>query len=165
MAPRLTLSLPTLFAVRGWPGALALQLVSSSSSRIGGPSSTTSRSRSYLPPCLVARAGRKHLPVGTLKSQARRNVTKVPTLGPRKSVRSTDPVGGMIGALVVNLTCEVRRVAKLPSEPRGRPIKSDRLNMWTVSHSNTRTSHSNTLTQDTLGQGVSALKNSCEKAL
>ena len=91
---------------------------------------TTSRSRSYLPPCLVARAGRKHLPVVTLKSQARRNVTKVPTFGPRKSVRSTGPVGGMIGALVVNLTCEVRRVAKLPSEPRGDAYR--RLNMWTV---------------------------------
>ena len=116
-------------------------------------------------PCLVARAGRKHLPVVTLKSQARRNVTKVPTSGPRKSLRSTSPVGGMMGALVVNLTCDVRRVAKLPSEPRGRPIKSDGLNMWTVSHSNTRTSHSNTRTQDTLGQGVSALKDSCEKAL
>ena len=65
-----------------------------------------------LSPCLVARAGRKHLPVVTLKSEARRNVTKVPTFGPRKSVRSTGPVGGMIEALVVNLTCEVRRVAK-----------------------------------------------------
>ena len=102
-------------------------------------------------PCLVARAGRKHLPVVTLKSQARRNVTKVPTFGPRKSVRSTGPVGGMMGALVVNLTCDVRRVAKLPSEPRGRPIKSDGLNMWTVSHSNTRT-------QGTLGQGVAAMQ-------
>ena len=126
---------------------------------------TTSRSRSYLPPCLVSRAGRKHLPVVTPKSHTRRSVTKVPTFGPRKSVRSTGPVGGVLGALVVNLTCEVRRVAKLPSEPRGRPIKSDGLNMWTVSHSNTRTSHSNTRTQDALGQGLSALKNSCEKAL
>ena len=63
-----------------------------------------------------------------------------------------------MGALVVNLTCDVRRVAKLPSEPRGRPIKSDGLNMWTVSHSNTRTSHSNTRTQGTLGQGVAALQ-------
>ena len=126
---------------------------------------TTSRSRSYLPPCLVARAGRKHLPVVTPKSHTRRSVTKVPTFGPRKSVRSTGPVGGVLGALVVNLTCEVRRVAKLPSEPRGRPIKSDRLNMWTVSHSNTRTSHSNTRTQDALGQGLSALKNTCAKAL
>ena len=92
---------------------------------------TTSRSRSYLPPCLVARAWRKHLRVVTPKSRTRRSVTKVPTFGPRKSVRSTGPVGGMMGALVVNLTCDVRRVAKLPSEPWGdayqiRPAK------WTV---------------------------------
>ena len=60
---------------------------------------TTSRSRSYLPPCLVARAGRKHLPVVTPKSHTRRSVTKIPTFGPRKSVRSTDPVGGVLGAL------------------------------------------------------------------
>ena len=91
---------------------------------------TTSRSRSYLPPCLVARAGRKHLPVGTLKSQARKSVIEVPTFGPRKSVRSTGPVGGMMGALVVNLTCDVRRVAKLPSEPWW--DASDGLNTWTV---------------------------------
>ena len=70
-------------------------------------------------PCLVARAGRKHLPVVTQKSQTRASVIKVPTFGPRKSVRSTGPVGGVLGALVVNLTCEVRRVAMLPSEPRG----------------------------------------------
>ena len=49
------------------------------------------------PPCLVSRAGRKHLPVVTLKSQARRNVTKVTTFGPRKSVRSAGPVGGGFG--------------------------------------------------------------------
>ena len=116
VAPRLTLSLPNPFAVRGRPGALALQLVSSSSrigsSRTGGAQLTTSRSRSYLPPCPVARAGRRHLPVVTPKSHTRRSVTKIPTFGPRKSVRSTGPVGGMMGALVVNLTCHVRRVAK-----------------------------------------------------
>ena len=33
--------------------------------------------------------------------------------------------------------------------------------MWTVSHSITRTSHSNMRTQGALGQGLSALKNTC----
>ena len=116
------------------------------------PSSTTSRSRSYLPPCLVARAGRKHLPVVTPKSHTRRSVTKVPTFAPRKSVRSTGPVGGMIGALVVNLTCEVRRVAKLPSEPRGDAYQIRQAKYVDSSHPNTRTS------QGTLGQGVAALQ-------
>ena len=114
---------------------------------------TTSRSRSYLPPCLVARAGRKHLPVVTPKSHTRRSVTKVPTFGPRKSVRSTGPVGGILGALVVNLTCEVRRVAKLPSEPRGDAYQIRQAKYVDSSHSNTRTS------QGALGQGVSALQN------
>ena len=104
-------------------------------------------------PCLVARAGRKHLPVVTLKSQARRNVTKVPTFGPRKSVRSTGPVGGLMGALVVNLLCDVRRVAKLPSEPRGDAYRIRQAKYVDSSHSNTRTS------QGALGQGVSALQN------
>ena len=63
-------------------------------------------------PCLVARAGRKHLPVAAPKSHTRRSVTKIPTFGPRKSVRSTGPVGGLMGALVANLICDVRRVAK-----------------------------------------------------
>ena len=103
-------------------------------------------------PCLVARAGRKHLPVVTLKSQVRRNVTKVPTFGPRKSVRSTGPVGGLMGALVVNLICDVRRVAKLPSEPRGDAYQIRQAKYVDSSHSNTRTS------QDALGQGVSALQ-------
>ena len=113
---------------------------------------TTSRSRSYLPPCLVARAGRKHLPVVTPKSHTRRSVTKVPTFGPRKSVRSTGPVGGVLGALVVNLTCEVRRVAKLPSEPRGDAYQIRQAKYVDSSHSNTRTS------QGALGQGVTALQ-------
>ena len=104
-------------------------------------------------PCLVARAGRKHLPVVTPKSQTRRSVTKVPTFGPRKSVRSTGPVGGMMGALVVNLTCDVRRVAKLPSEPRGDAYQIRQAKYVDSSHSNTRTS------QGALGQGVSALQN------
>ena len=93
------------------------------------------------------------MPVVTLKSQARRNVTKVPTFGPRKGVRSTGPVGGMIGALVVNLTCEVRRVAKLPSEPRRDAYQIRQAKYVDSSHSNTRTS------QDALGQGLSALQN------
>ena len=111
-----------------------------------------SRSRSYLPPCLVARAGRKHLPVVTPKSHTRRSVTKVPTFGPRKSVRSTGPVGGVLGALVVNLTCEVRRVAKLPSEPRGDAYQIRQAKYVDSSHPNTRTS------QGALGQGVAALQ-------
>ena len=104
-------------------------------------------------PCLVARAGRKHLPVVTPKSHTRRSVTKVPTFGPRKSVRSTGPVGGVLGALVVNLTCEVRRVAKLPSEPRGDAYQIRQAKYVDSSHSNTRTS------QGALGQGVAALQN------
>ena len=119
---------------------------------------TTSRSRSYLPPCLVARAGRKHLPVVTPKSHTRRSGTKAPTFGPRKSVRSTGPVGGMTGALVVNWSCDVRRVAKLPSEPRGDAYQIRQAKYVDSSHSNTRTSHSNTRTQGTLGQGVAAMQ-------
>ena len=119
---------------------------------------TTSRSRSYLPPCLVARAGRKHLPVVTPKSHTRRSVTKVHTFGPRKSVRSIGPVGGgVLGALVVNLTCEVRRVAKLPSEPRRDAYQIRQAKYVDSSHPNTRTS------QGALGQGVSALQiHSCK---
>ena len=104
-------------------------------------------------PCLVARAGRKHLPVVAPKPHTRRSVTKVPTFGPRKSVRSTGPVGGMRGALVLNLTCDVRRVAKLPSEPRGDAYQIRQAKYVDSSHSNTRTS------QGALGQGVSALQN------
>ena len=92
------------------------------------------------------------MPVVTLKSQARRNVTKVPTFGPRKSVRSTGPVGGMTGALVVNWSCDVRRVAKLPSEPRGDAYQIRQAKYVDSSHSNTRTS------QGALGQGVAALQ-------
>ena len=59
----------------------------------------------------------------------------------------------MIGALVVNLTCEVRRVAKLPSEPRGDAYQIRQAKYVDSSHSNTRTS------QGALGQGVAALQN------
>ena len=62
-------------------------------------------------------------------------------------------MGGMIGALVVNLTCEVRRVAKLPSEPRGDAYQIRQAKYVDSSHSNTRTS------QGALGQGVAALQN------
>ena len=103
-------------------------------------------------PCLVARAGRKHLPVVTPKSQARGSVIKVPAFGPRKSVCSTGPVGGMMGALVANLTCDVRRVAKLPSEPRGDAYQIRQAKYVDSSHPNTRTS------QGALGQGVAALQ-------
>ena len=91
------------------------------------------------------------MPVVTLRSQARRNVIKVPTFGPRKSVRSAGPVGGTTGALVVNWSCDVRRVAKLPSEPRGDAYQIRQAKYVDSSHSNTRTS------QDALGQGVSAI--------
>ena len=89
------------------------------------------------------------------KSQNERGVAKAwkPTFGPRKSVRSTGPVGCVLGALVVNLTCEVRRVAELPSEPRGDAYQIRQAKYVDSSHSNTRTS------QDALGQGVSALQN------
>ena len=56
------------------------------------------------------------------------------------------------GALVVNLTCEVRRVAKLPSEPRGDAYQIRQAKYVDSLHPNTRTS------QGTLGQGVAALQ-------
>ena len=64
----------------------------------------------------------------------------------------TGPVGGVLGALVVNLTCEVRRVAKLPSEPRGDAYQIRQAKYVDSSHPNTRTS------QGALGQGVAALQ-------
>ena len=58
----------------------------------------------------------------------------------------------MIGALVVNLTCDVRRVAKLPSEPRRDAYQIRQAKYVDSSHPNTRTS------QGALGQGVAALQ-------
>ena len=79
----------------------------------------TSPPRSYLTPSPVAGAGRKHLPDGTPKPQTKRKRMKqIQT--PRVSVCSNGSVEeGETGALVGNVTNDIRRVAKSPSYPEG----------------------------------------------
>ena len=58
-----------------------------------------------------------------------------------------------VGALVVNMTGDVRRVAKSPPVPREEVSRIRQTKYADSSHSNTRAS------QGTLGQGVAALQN------
>ena len=112
-----------------------------------------SRSRSYLPPCLVARAGRKRLPA--FHRSPKTNVERVKShIRAKNELTLYSPSGQKnVGALVVNMTGDVRRVAKSRPVPREEVSRIRQTKYADSSHSNTRTS------QGTLGQGVAALQN------